>query len=170
MGIFLFIVAVIYLILLELSKNTLIGWAIGIGCVLAFYVFRTLRINQGKWNGRELIIGFICLLLLLCANYKLTEPPIKRVSAVNYKTPQSSAVVHVAQGDLTGVYNESKTVEIYAGIPYAKPPVGDLRWREPQAPDKWKGIRKCDVFGPKAMQPESSVIYSSLSQIHIRAV
>lgn len=40
----------------------------------------------------------------------------------------------------------------YRGIPYAEPPVGKLRWREPQPPAEVKGIRKATAFGPNAMQ------------------
>jgi para-nitrobenzyl esterase len=37
-------------------------------------------------------------------------------------------------------------VRIYRGIPYAAPPVGDLRWKPPQAVTPWKGIRECTKF------------------------
>ncbi|MBP5153146.1 MAG: carboxylesterase family protein, partial [Lachnospiraceae bacterium] len=66
---------------------------------------------------------------------------------------------------LTGVYNKDKSVKIYAGIPYAKAPVGDLRWREPQAPDKYEGVYKADTYGPMAMQKQNSPLYDSLYQI-----
>ena len=44
-----------------------------------------------------------------------------------------------------------KEVRIYRGIPYAAPPVGDLRWKPPQAVTPWKGIRECTKFslGPR---------------------
>jgi len=40
----------------------------------------------------------------------------------------------------------------FKGIPFAQPPVGDLRFREPQPPLNWAGTRKADTFGPRAMQ------------------
>lgn len=40
----------------------------------------------------------------------------------------------------------------FLGIPYARPPVGDLRWKPPQPPERWEGVRKADAFGPRAMQ------------------
>ncbi len=61
-----------------------------------------------------------------------------------------------ANGVLEGVTGASGVVS-YKGIPFAQPPVGDLRWKEPQAPLNWKGVRKADHFGPQAMQ---RVIYS----------
>jgi para-nitrobenzyl esterase len=63
-----------------------------------------------------------------------------------------------ANGVLQGV-TEASGVVSYKGIPFAKPPVGDLRWKEPQAPLNWKGVRKADHFGPQAMQ---RAIYSDM--------
>ena len=40
----------------------------------------------------------------------------------------------------------------FKGIPFATPPVGPLRWREPQPPEPWSGVRKADVFGNVCMQ------------------
>ena len=41
----------------------------------------------------------------------------------------------------------------YKGIPYAKPPVGNLRWKPPQAPTPWTGLRPAMAFGWKCVQP-----------------
>ena len=43
-------------------------------------------------------------------------------------------------------------MRIFKGIPFAQPPVGDLRWREPQPPKDWTGVRNADQFGPRCMQ------------------
>ncbi len=43
-------------------------------------------------------------------------------------------------------------VTVYKGIPFAAPPVGDLRWRTPQAPATWTGVRTSDKFAPACMQ------------------
>lgn len=55
-----------------------------------------------------------------------------------------------ANGTLEGVH--ASGVKIFKGIPFAKPPVGNLRWREPQPVENWTGVRKADKFGPRAMQ------------------
>src|SRR6476620_11976604 len=47
--------------------------------------------------------------------------------------------------------NESG-IKVFKGIPFAAPPVGNLRWREPQPVQNWSGVRKADKFGPRAMQ------------------
>jgi para-nitrobenzyl esterase len=61
-----------------------------------------------------------------------------------------AASVHVESGALQGVY--SNGMSVYKGIPYAKPPLNDLRWREPQPVRPWKGVRPAAVFAPACMQ------------------
>lgn len=70
----------------------------------------------------------------------------------------SAQTAKTANGVLQGVKGASGVVS-YKGVPFAKAPVGDLRWKEPQAPSNWKGIRKADHFGPQAMQ---RAIYSDM--------
>lgn len=62
-----------------------------------------------------------------------------------------SPQVKTANGIVRGVV-ETSGIHSFKGIPYAQPPVGDLRWREPQPPKNWKGILHTDHFGPQAMQ------------------
>jgi para-nitrobenzyl esterase len=59
-------------------------------------------------------------------------------------------MVKTMDGMLEGV--NSSGISIFKGIPFAQPPVGDLRWREPQPVKRWQGVRKADHFGPRAMQ------------------
>lgn len=47
---------------------------------------------------------------------------------------------------------EASGVHAFKGVPYAAPPVGDLRFREPQPPASWQGVKKTQAFGPRAMQ------------------
>ena len=153
------IIAFLFAMLLELSKNTLWGWAV-FAAVMA--VFLTVRLKL-KNNGRLIrFLSWIILFAALFLVFKLSYPPYKRVPAVNVKNPEITGTVTISQGQLTGVKNADKDVEVYAGIPYAAPPVGDLRWKEPQEPEKWEGVRSCDYFAPKFMQKENSTLYDSL--------
>src|SRR5690554_6629681 len=61
-------------------------------------------------------------------------------------------IVKTQNGLLQGIANESNTVVAFKGVPFAAAPVGDLRWREPQPPYDWEGIRDASKFGPSAMQ------------------
>jgi para-nitrobenzyl esterase len=44
-------------------------------------------------------------------------------------------------------------VEAYRGIPFAKPPVGELRWRAPEPASPWPGTLEAKAFGPICFQP-----------------
>ncbi len=67
---------------------------------------------------------------------------------VNAQQPVQTSLlkVKVANGMLEGVSESGVTV--FKGIPYAQPPVGNLRWKEPQPFPNWSGVRKADKFGP----------------------
>ncbi|MBN1158372.1 MAG: carboxylesterase family protein [Bacteroidales bacterium] len=60
--------------------------------------------------------------------------------------------VQTKYGLVKGLANESGTVMTFKGIPYATPPVGDLRWREPQTPASWDGVRDASSFCSSCMQ------------------
>lgn len=61
-------------------------------------------------------------------------------------------IVTVSSGMLRGVSDPETGLRYFWGIPYGRPPVAELRWREPQPVQPWKGIRAADHFGPMAMQ------------------
>ena len=63
---------------------------------------------------------------------------------------QRPAPVRVEGGMLQGTLEDGLTV--FRGIPFAAPPVGDLRWRAPQPAAKWPGVRQADKFGPACVQ------------------
>jgi para-nitrobenzyl esterase len=51
----------------------------------------------------------------------------------------------------------------FLGIPYAKPPVGDLRWKAPQPPDPWTGVRDATQFGKRCAQLKSDTLQNAPS-------
>lgn len=155
----------IYIGILELSKNMLIGWAVAILAVVCMVLGRLFLIKNKKYNTRTTLLMWCAFILVLILNLKFTAPPVKRVPAVDNRNPDVTEVVSIDQGDLTGVYNKDHSVKVFAGIPYAAAPVGELRFKEPQAPEGWEGVRAFDHFGPMAMQTVSSTIYDSLSHI-----
>jgi para-nitrobenzyl esterase len=63
---------------------------------------------------------------------------------------QSPAPVKVEGGLLAGTLEDG--LAVYRGIPFAAPPVGDLRWRAPQPAAKWEGVRQAAKFAPGCMQ------------------
>jgi para-nitrobenzyl esterase len=62
-------------------------------------------------------------------------------------------IVAVESGKLEGVtVTDAIPIRIFRGVPFAAPPVADLRWREPQPVVPWSGIRSATEFGPRCMQ------------------
>ena len=61
-----------------------------------------------------------------------------------------AAPVKVTGGEVVGV--QADTLKTYLGIPYAAPPVGELRWRAPQAVVPWKGVKEARSFAPACAQ------------------
>ena len=63
---------------------------------------------------------------------------------------QTPDPARVEGGLIQGTMEEGLTV--YRGIPFAAPPVGDLRWRAPEPAAKWDGVRQAASFGPRCVQ------------------
>lgn len=61
-------------------------------------------------------------------------------------------VVKVEGGSIAGTTNKIGDVHIFKGVPFAAPPVGNLRWKAPQPVVAWDGVKKCDAFGASPMQ------------------
>jgi para-nitrobenzyl esterase len=60
--------------------------------------------------------------------------------------PQVKTSAGIVEGKQEGA------VDVFLGIPYAQPPVGDWRWKPPAPPAKWSGVRKATEFGSHCMQ------------------
>ncbi len=67
---------------------------------------------------------------------------------------QNGFPVHVKidNGVIEGNYDTKTGIQKYFGIPFAKPPIGNLRWKAPQALDNWTGVKITKEFGPRPMQ------------------
>lgn len=63
-------------------------------------------------------------------------------------------VVTVSEGRLEGAPAGNPAYTVFKGVPYAKPPVGALRWAAAQEPESWNGVRKADAFPPISLQAE----------------
>ena len=63
-----------------------------------------------------------------------------------------SQPVRVEGGEVAGLPGRDRSVTVFKGIPFAAPPVGNLRWREPQPVIPWKGVRRNADFGTSCVQ------------------
>ena len=150
------------LTLLELNKNSLAAW-IGTLALLAGYAVLRLKKLKGKHFYLR-AAAFLAISALLLSILLHVGRPYRFRPAVE-KSGGMTGVIELRDGKVQGVLTADKAVEVYTGIPYAKPPVGELRWKAPQDPEPWGGVRTCTHFAAMAMQPRSSEIYNSLSQI-----
>ncbi len=81
--------------------------------------------------------------------------------------------VQVKNGVLQGLVGKDPRITVFRGVPYAKPPVGELRWRAPQPAENWEGIRKCYEYGDMPMMrihPVREMIFTQKSCIPRRQI
>ncbi|MDB5009678.1 MAG: carboxylesterase, partial [Mucilaginibacter sp.] len=96
--------------------------------------------------------------LLVLAVYLVPVMAIAQVNSSNSKPVR----VKITNGILEGTVDDL-SIKSFKGIPFAKSPVGDLRWKEPQPAENWQGVRKADQFGNSPMQKKvfSDMIFRS---------
>ena len=166
MGIFGWIVTIFISLLtgaiLELNKNTWPGWLLFVLALAGMVLLGRKYMGAWKWPLRGL--GVLAFLALCLCTILVSRPPVRRVRAADTKNPAVTDVYATSFGDVTGVVLKSG-VELFAGIPYAAPPVGDLRWKKPQDPAPWTGVLACDSFAPMSMQVQNSPLFGSLARI-----
>ena len=72
---------------------------------------------------------------------------------ITYCNGNENPVLKIEGGEIQGIPAVTPGVYIYKGLPYAAPPVGNLRWKPPQPVIPWEDVRIADNYGPAAMQP-----------------
>ncbi|MBR5654559.1 MAG: carboxylesterase family protein [Prevotella sp.] len=82
---------------------------------------------------KKLVFAFLVLILAACGK-------------------DDNPVLTIEGGKIQGVMADNPGVYVYRGIPYAAPPIGDLRWKEPQPVVPWDSVRICDKFGHPGYQ------------------
>ncbi len=68
----------------------------------------------------------------------------------------SGTVVMTAMGPIQGTITKDENVFNFKGIPYAKPPLGKLRWSPPEEMDSWTAVKTVDSYGNRCMQPDDT--------------
>lgn len=90
--------------------------------------------KKSEIRFQQLIIAIACIFI-----------PI-----LSFSQNKLSPEVSTLSGKIVGV--DASGIYIFKGIPFAEPPVGNLRWKEPKPAPKWDGVKKAIDFGPNAMQ------------------
>jgi para-nitrobenzyl esterase len=88
--------------------------------------------------------------ILASSTAPTSVPPSKAPATEPLLTDPLTISTGLISGAMIG--EAGKEVRIYKSIPYAAPPVGDLRWKPPQPPASWTGVRQCTVFSKLAPQ------------------
>lgn len=154
-------VAVAAGVVLWLNRSPWWGWAlialllVALGATARWWLRGRRLLRTGAW----LLAG-----VLVCATALAAHPaPQHRLAGGQDRTP--TELVHTREGPVQGVLNDPGTVEVFAGIPYARPPEGELRWRAPRPPLPRTEVFTADRFSDVPVQGESSFITRALSQV-----
>lgn len=97
-------------------------------------------------SGLDLIVVCIATLLLGCA-----------------AGPRSRPEVVIDSGTLAGAYIDG--TRSFKGIPYAAPPIGELRWSPPAPEQAWGGVRLADEYAPHCAQIDPGILWFELDEI-----
>jgi para-nitrobenzyl esterase len=87
---------------------------------------------------KNICLTFLMGLLVLCAN----------AQSINLMSVQK----HLELGNIEGNFDTKTGIQTYFGIPFAQPPVGNLRWKAPQPLAPWKGLKVTKKFAPRPIQ------------------
>ena len=99
---------------------------------------------RAERNGRDMAVSRVTKFCVVFAGGSRPRSVRPRCAS------QAPATVRVDSGELQGVVADE--VVSFKGIPFAAPPVGELRWRPPQPAAKWTGVRQAAEFGASCMQ------------------
>lgn len=87
----------------------------------------------------NLLISILVLFIVISACTGEQQKPI-------------SDTVSTQNGKVSGIYDESTGITVFKGIPFAAPPLGELRWKAPQPVEPWEGVKECTEFSASPIQ------------------
>lgn len=79
------------------------------------------------------------------------------VACAEPQSQTTNPTLTISGGQVKGVLTDSTNVMVYKGIPYAAPPVGELRWRKPQPVQPWDTVMIANHWGNAAIQPDHNL-------------
>ncbi|MFD3687073.1 carboxylesterase/lipase family protein [Nocardiopsis sp. NPDC058631] len=153
--------AVVAGVLLWLNQSPWWGWAL-IAVLLAALAVTARWWLRGHWLLRT--AAWLLAGVLVSATAVAAYPaPQNRLAGGQDRTP--TELVGTGEGPVRGVLDDPGTVEVFAGIPYARPPEGELRWRAPQPPLPRTEVFEADRFSDVPVQSESAFTTRALAQV-----
>ncbi len=91
-------------------------------------------------------LGFWFFAFVLISACNSAEKPAEK------KETWTPGQTKIENGLIEGIVDEQSGLQIFKGIPFAKPPVGELRWKAPQPADNWEGVKMTKEFGNSSTQ------------------
>ncbi|MFI6425340.1 carboxylesterase/lipase family protein [Promicromonospora sp. NPDC050880] len=144
-----------------LNKTPWWGWG------LVAMLLTALVLTAAWWlrRGALLRIGaWLVAAALVCGTAVLAHPG-PQYRAAGGAEREATGPVATREGPVTGVRNDAGSVEIFAGVPYARPPVGELRWRAPQPAEPRTGVLVADRFPAAPVQATTTFATRALAQV-----
>jgi len=108
------------------------------------------KVITGRGN-KEVALLKRLLIVIVLACLMMSSLPLSGCATQPVKHGEGVSEVTLDSGTARGTVQDG--VQVFLGIPYAAPPVGELRWKEPQPVKPWKGVRDCNKFSLACPQP-----------------
>ena len=157
------LVGAILIFLFDLTNGPLVLFILMLFSLVALAASSIILLNKKLLFRFIPFVSFVGVIALLLS---LSKPSVERRSATLFPNPEKTEVIQLVNGKVQGAYTKDKQVEVYAGIPYAKAPVGDLRWKATQPVENWDGVKDCTYFAPKSMQSYGDPITGTLVEMY----
>jgi para-nitrobenzyl esterase len=104
-------------------------------------------------HPRRAVLGGLCAVLTVLTLTAAGAQAVDTGRAIAAWSPHAAPMLRIEGGAVRGAAVSG--VYQFLGLPYAAPPTGELRWRPPQPPAKWNGVRDATQFAPSCPQPAS---------------
>ena len=153
------IISLVLIFYYDLANGPLFWFIFQLVVLVAFFVVRLLIRDKKAWVR---LITWGAFLITTFSVMSFNKTPYVKKSAVYYDNPVLiEEPLTLNQGKVKGFYNEDKTVQVFAGIPYATAE----RWKEPKE-YTWDDVIDGTYFGARSMQPASTPVTDTLVDIY----
>lgn len=153
------VITAVSFVLLHLNQSPFWGWGLVVSLLVG------LAVLSRRWLTRRPVVQVaawsISAAVLFATAVVAYPPPANRIAG----TGSTTEVVNTADGPVSGAHNGDRSVEIFAGVPYAAPPTGDLRWRPPQPPRRRTEVLTANRFADSPTQSSAGFLTRALTTV-----